>query len=74
MRNAKQIIEWLNDYRLDGRITEEEVFEELSAEGVDVDDIVEAARTALQRILDKVRVVGVPADETGAYALEGDET
>ena len=59
-RSAKDLLQWLTGRILEDHVTEEEVFEELFAEGIDADALFAAATAAVRRIRRKVRVMGIP--------------
>jgi hypothetical protein len=60
--NARRVLERLTGGRLDDLVTEEELFDELYAEGVDADAVVAGARAAMRRVQGKLRILGVPVD------------
>ena len=61
--NARKVLERLTGGRLDDLISDEELFEELCAEGIDADDVVSAARKVMTRLQGKSRILGVPVND-----------
>jgi hypothetical protein len=68
--NARKVLERLTGGRLDDLVTEEELFEELYAEGIDADAVVAGARAAMRRLQGKLRILGVPVNDNSEE--EGD--
>jgi hypothetical protein len=68
--NARKVLERLTGGRLDDLVTEEELFEELYAEGIDADAVVVGARVAMRRLQGKLRILGVPVNDNSEE--EGD--
>jgi hypothetical protein len=62
-RTPKELLRWLTGRPVEPRVTDEEVFEELFAEGIDVDALIAAATLVLRRVRDKERVMGVPVEQ-----------
>ena len=63
--NARRVLERLTGGRLDELVTEEELFQELYAEGIDADAVVKGAHAAMRRVRGKLRILGVPVCEGG---------
>jgi hypothetical protein len=61
--NARKVIERLTATEIDELVPEEELFQELYAEGIDADEVVAGVRAAMQRIDGKVRILGVPVND-----------